>query len=238
MIFGAALPPAPKIIVLDPGHGGEDPGTENKALGLSEKVLTLDVAERTKKLLEAAGYKVVLTRTRDVSLSPNKTIDLALRPDFANREHADLFISIHFNAATKDTRGTEVFSYAPRAQRSTDSWGLRVDDAVNEEAAANRLDHWNTVLAAALHRSLLKTLKTEDRGKKIAHWAVLRTLSCPGALVEPAIITNEADARRVATPAFRQQIAEGIAAGVQSYVAALDELRPKPQAASAVSLPK
>ena len=224
--LGAELPPAPKIIVIDPGHGGEDPGTENRALGLTEKILTLDVAQRLKKLLETAGFKVVLTRTRDVALSPNKILDLALRADFANREHADLFVSIHFNAATKDTRGTEVFSYAPRTQRSTDSWGTHVDDSVVEEAAANRLDHWNTLLAASLHRGLLKTLKTEDRGKKIAHWAVLRTLACPGALVEPAIITNEAEARRVAVPAFRQQIAEGLATGIQNYLATLEALRP------------
>jgi N-acetylmuramoyl-L-alanine amidase len=224
--IGAAVPAAPKIIVLDPGHGGEDPGAENKALGLTEKVLTLDIAQRAKKLLEAAGFQVGLTRTRDVSLSPNKAIDLALRADFANREKADLFVSIHFNAAAKDTRGTEVFSYAPRAQRSTDSWGTRVDDADSEIAPANRLDHWNTVLAGALHGSLLKKLKTEDRGKKIAHWAVLRTLACPGALVEPAIISNDAEGRRVATPAFRQQIAEGLVAGIRDYVATLDALRP------------
>ena len=229
--LGATVPAPPKIIVLDPGHGGEDPGTENKALGLTEKILTLDVAERMKKLLEAAGFKVVLTRTRDASLSANKMVDLAMRPDFANREKADLFVSIHFNAAPGNTRGTEVFTYAPRAQRSTDSWGLRVDDAIGEEAPGNRFDHWNTVLSGALHRSMLKSLKTEDRGKKIAHWAVLRTLACPGVLVEPAIITNEAEARRVATPAFRQQIAESLVAGIRDYVSSLDALRPPPSPA-------
>lgn len=236
--FAAAVPAAPKIIVLDPGHGGEDPGTENRALGLTEKVLTLDVAVRLKKLLEAAGYKVVLTRSKDAPLSPNKTLDLALRPNFANRAHADLFVSIHFNAAAKDTQGTEVFSFAPRTQRSTDSWGQRVDDAEPDEAPANKFDHWNTVLAAALHRGLLRALKTEDRGKKIAHLAVLRTLECPGVLVEPAIISNDAEAKRVAMPWFRQQIAEGLAAGIKTYVATLDALRSKPQAAPAVSSSK
>ena len=233
--LGVELPPAPKIIVIDPGHGGEDPGTENKALGLTEKILTLDVAQRLKKVLEAAGFKVVLTRSRDVAFSPVKTVDLALRADFANREHADLFVSIHFNAAAKDTRGTEVFSYAPRTQRSTDSWGAHVDDSVADDAAANRLDHWNAAFAAALDRGLLQALKTEDRGKKIAHWAVLRTLACPGALVEPAIITNDAEAHRVAVPAFRQKIAEGIAAGIINYADLLDALRPKPSPSPAGS---
>jgi N-acetylmuramoyl-L-alanine amidase len=236
----AAVLPAPKIIVLDPGHGGEDPGTENKALGLKEKTLTLDVAQRLKKLLETAGYKVVMTRNGDVSLSANKIVDLALRPDFANREHADLFVSIHFNAATKDTRGTEVFTYAPRGQHATDWWGqLSHDDSALESSdqPVNRFDHWSAALAGAMHHRMLQTLKTEDRGKKIAHWAVLKTLKCPGVLVEPAIITNDADARRVAVPAFRQQIAEALAAGVRDYAATLDSLRPKPQPVPATAAP-
>ena len=235
-----APPPAPKIIVLDPGHGGDDPGAENKALGLKEKFLTLDVAQRLKNLLEAAGYKIVLTRSGDEALSGNKAVDLALRPNLANREQADLFVGIHFNAAAKDTRGTEVFTYTPKAQHATDWWGqLEHGDAALEtgEQPVNRFDPWSAALAAALHRQLLQTLKTEDRGKKIAHWAVLKTLNCPGVLVEPAIITNNADARRVATPAFRQQIAEALAAGVRDYAATLDTLRPPPQPAAATAAP-
>ena len=230
--FGATLPAPARIIVLDPGHGGDDPGTENKAFGLREKILTLDVAQRSKKILEAAGFKVLLTRNADEALAANKMLDLALRPDFARRERADLFVSIHFNASAKDTRGTEVFTFAPRQQSSTDSWGMRQDDSETDEAPGNQFDHWNVVLAGAMHRNLLQTLKTEDRGKKIAHWAVLRTLTCPGVLVEPAIITNESDARRVATPEFRQQIAEALAAGVRQYVATLDSLRANPASAS------
>lgn len=238
--LAGVLPPAPKIIVLDPGHGGDDPGTENKSLGLQEKALTLDVALRLKKLLEAAGYQVVLTRLGDTALAGNKAVDLALRPDFANRAHADLFVSIHFNAATKDTRGTEVFTYAPRGQHATDWWGqLSHEDAALEttEQPVNRFDPWSAALAGALHRRMLQTLRTEDRGKKIAHWAVLKTLKCPGVLVEPAIITNDVDARRVAVPAFRQQIAEALAAGIRDYAATLDSLRPNPQPSPALAAP-
>ncbi|MSU23547.1 MAG: N-acetylmuramoyl-L-alanine amidase [Opitutus sp.] len=228
--FGGVVPPPPKIIALDPGHGGRDDGTENKELGLKEKTLTLDVSLRLKKLLEAAGYRVVLTRTEDRELSPRKEIDLALRASFANRERADLFVSIHFNAATKDTQGTEVFTYAPRMQHATDWWGqLTRDDPDLEtgEQPANRFDSWNVALAAALHRQLLQTLQTEDRGKKIAHWAVLKTLNCPGVLVEPAILSNAAEARRAARPEFRQQVAEALAAGIRDYAATLDSLRPR-----------
>ena len=228
--FGGAVPPPPKIIALDLGHGGRDDGTENKNLGLKEKTLTLDVSLRLKKLLEAAGYKVVLTRADDRELAPKKEIDLALRASFANRERADLLVSLHFNAATKDTQGTEVFTYAPRTQHATDWWGqlTRSDPDLEMDAQpANRFDHWNVALAAALHRQMLQTLKTEDRGKKIAHWAVLKTLNCPGVLVEPVIITNEAEARRAARPEFRQQIAESLAAGIRDYAAILDSLRPR-----------
>ncbi len=238
--LGAVLPPPSKIIVIDPGHGGEDPGAENKAFGLREKTLTLDVALRLKKLLEAAGFQAVMTREGDTALSGNKVIDLSLRPNLANRAHADLFISIHFNAAAKDTRGTEVFTYAPRAQHAADWWGqLSHQDSALEttEQPVNRFDRWSSALAGALHRRMLQTLKTEDRGKKIAHWAVLKTLNCPGVLVEPAIITNDSDARRVAVPAFRQQIAEALAAGVMDYAATLDSLRPKTQPAAATAVP-
>ena len=235
--LGVTLPPAPKLIVIDPGHGGKDDGTENKTLGLKEKSLTLDVGLRLRTLLEAAGYKIVMTRTDDRELASKKEVDLALRADVANREHADLFVSIHFNSATKDTRGTEVFSLAPRTQRSTDSWSTHENDSAPDDLPGNRFDHWNAVLTAAIHRELLQALKTEDRGKKIAHWAVLRTIECPGVLVEPAIISNEGEARRVATVAFRQQIAEALAAGIRDYATTLDSLRPKPQPASATVAP-
>src|SRR5581483_1184616 len=91
-------PPAPRVIVIDPGHGGDDPGMENKRLGLQEKTLTLDVSLRLQKLLEAAGYRVVLTRTDARALSPDKKKDLMLRTAAANRAGADLLVSVHFNS--------------------------------------------------------------------------------------------------------------------------------------------
>ncbi len=241
--FGVALPAAPKIIVLDPGHGGVDPGTENKPLGLQEKIPALDVALRLRKLLETAGYKVVMTRTTDAPLSPVKSVDLERRPVLANRERADLFVSIHFNAvdsAAQSTRGTEIYTYAPRNQHATEWWsGLKKDDPdlLTEEQPANRFDHWNAVLAGVMHRELLQTLKTEDRGKKIKHLAVLKTLNCPGVLVEPAYVSNDVEGRRLLTPEFRQKIAEALAAGIRDYAAILDSLRPKPQPAAATMAP-
>ena len=227
--FGVALPAPPKIIAIDPGHGGKDEGAENKKLGLKEKNATLDVALRLKKLLEAVGYQVVLTRTDDRELAERKDVDLPLRAEIANQAHADLFVSIHFNSLPNDakTSGSEIYTFSPQSQRSSNSWGNGKDDSEPAASPVNRFDHWNVVLAQAVHRNVLSTLKTFDRGKKINQLGALRRLECPGVLVESAFLSNDTEARRVAQPAFRQQIAEAIAAGVRDYAATLDLLRPK-----------
>lgn len=228
--YAVEAPHAPKIIVLDPGHGGGDAGTDNKKLGLYEKILTLDVALRLEKLLAADGYTVVLTRTTDKQFSAEKKVDLPMRAEIANRAHADLFISIHFNSAPINTRGTEVYTYAPAAQHSTAWWSeLKKDehDLESDPAPVNRFDHWSVVFAQAIHGELLRNLQTEDRGKKIAHWAVLKPLDCPGVLVEPAILSNDGEAKRVAEPEFRQKIAAALAAGVREYAATVEALRAK-----------
>jgi N-acetylmuramoyl-L-alanine amidase len=228
-----APPARPRIIAIDPGHGGTDHGTENPRLHLMEKTFTLEVGFRLKKLLEAQGYQVVMTRTNDSRMSNDPKNDLPLRGVYANVRHADLFISIHFNSAAPDThtRGTEVFSFAPRTQRSSDSWQTHEDDSEPnprhpDPSPANRNDGWNVRFAHAVHGELLRALHTEDRGEKLAHLAVLRPLNCPGILVESAFLSNDAEAQRVASPAFQQQIAEAMAAGIRDYAVELDSLRP------------
>jgi N-acetylmuramoyl-L-alanine amidase len=236
-------PRTPRIIAIDPGHGGIDPGKENHRLGLQEKVLTLDVALRLRKLLEAGGFQVVMTRTTDRPPATTKEADLPRRPEIANLAHADLFISIHFNAgppADTRTHGTTVFTFVPFYQRSSDSWSGGVGDNAepNKEypnpSPANRNDVWSVVLAHAVHRELLGALHTGDLGERLAHYMVLRALNCPGILVESAYLSNDAEAERVATPAFRQQIAEALAAGIHAYAAEIDSLRPPGPATPAV----
>jgi N-acetylmuramoyl-L-alanine amidase len=202
---------------------------QNLRLGLKEKTFTLDVAFRLKKLLEQDGYKVVMTRVTDRQLAPGKEADLRMRDELANLAHADLFISIHFNATPPPdvkTHGTEVFTFPAAFQRSTDSWSSHLDDAEQFTSPANRNDDWNVVFAHAMHQELLRSLATEDRGEKIAHWGVLRALNCPGILIESAFLTNDAEARRVEDPAFRQRIAEAMLAGIRAYSAELDALSP------------
>lgn len=213
--------PSLRVIAIDPGHGGVDNGTQNARLGLQEKTLTLDVAVRLGRILRAEGYKVVFTRETDTK------VELPIRAATANTYGADLFISIHFNSLPRDTKtnGVEVFTFAPAGVRSTDAWSGKVDDTENDPAPVNKHDHWCSVAAYALHREMLGTLKTFDRGKKIAHFGVLRGLNCPGVLVEAGFLSSDTEARKISTHEYRQQIAESIASGIRSYASTLSALR-------------
>ena len=173
---------------------------------------------------------MVLTRRDDRQLAPKKEADLQQRAIIANSAGADLFVSIHFNSLFPNTRvgGTEVYVFTRPGQRSDTSWGIgQADDTESDSSPVNRHDAWTSVLAHALHRETIAGLKTADRGHKTKHMAVLRGLTCPGVLVESLFLSNEAEARRAATPAYRQQIAAAMAAGIRSYAATLESVRPK-----------
>ena len=225
---------APRSIVLDPGHGGSDPGKENKLVGLNEKTCTLDVALRLKKILEARGWSVWLTRTDDHELSPIKKKDLQLRDDLANRNRADLFLSIHFNSVEKNPErviGTETYTMSPQFMFSAAD--AKKDDMTDTAFPGNRLDFANLLFGEQIHRAMIGGLKTPDRGFKRGRLAVLRFVECPAALVECAYLSNNGEARRVATPEYRQKIAEAIASGIQGYAGALAATRPEQPAAAA-----
>ena len=229
----AALLPAtvPRLIVLDPGHGGIDPGNENKLVGVNEKTFTLDVAVRLKKLLEAQGWRVLLTRSDDHELSRVKTADLQMRDDLANRNKADLFLSIHFNAVSEKAErvtGVETYTLAPQFVVSTSE--DKKDKMTDVPYPGNRFDNANLLFGEQLQRGLISVLKAPDRGYKRARFGMLRMLDCPGALVECAYLSNNAEARRVATPEYRQKIAQALATGLQNYSATLEALHPKPAA--------
>ncbi len=214
---GVAPLPPPRTVVLDPGHGGKDTGTS-----VNEKIYALDVARRAKALLDAAGYRVILTRENDVF------IDLPQRAAIANVNRADVFVSLHFNALPRDSRtsGVEVFSFAPQFQRSANAWSaIRRSDAETFASPVNRFDHFSVILASAVHRRFLDDLKSYDRGKKLAHWGVLRPLNCPGILVECGFLTSEVEARLIASPSHRQRIAQAVAEGIIDYASLLARTR-------------
>lgn len=209
-----------KTIVLDAGHGGRDPGMENKRLNLQEKTLALDVVRRIEKILTNEGYRVILTRKDD------RFIELGERPAVATRARADVFVSVHFNAVESNVEkvsGTETYIMTPQFQRSAADNSRGPSDGIANPGNEN--DHWNSVLGYHLHRSLVNQLKTSDRGLKRGRLAVLRLSTCPAVLVEAGFVTNTAEARKIATAAYRQQIAEAVAAGVKQYAAAVERSR-------------
>jgi N-acetylmuramoyl-L-alanine amidase len=210
-----------KTIVIDAGHGGSDPGNRNSRLKLNEKTFTLDVARRLERLLKSQGFKVVMTRKSD------RAVDLDRRAEIANKARADLFISIHFNAFSRSTvAGAETYVMTPRNQRSSPQ-AERDDQMVRTKYPANEHDRWNSLLGYQIHRALVTGLDAADRGFKRFRYSVLRSVDCPAVLVEAAFLSNDAEGRRVATPAYRQRIAESIARGVQQHAVLRQRAKPR-----------
>lgn len=209
-------PDRPRLIAIDAGHGGKDVGTQNRQLKLNEKTFTIDVARRLKLALEKLGFKTLLIRPAD------NYVSLESRPALANRAGADLFVSVHFNALANDSRvsGIETYSFTPAGQRSTAAHLRRSSD--NKSHPGNKKDHWNTLLSAFVHRSLIEELGANDRGMKRARFIVLRDIGSPAVLVEGGFLSHPAEAQKIATPAYREQIAQAIAGGVQRYAELLE----------------
>lgn len=203
-------PPELKTIVIDVGHGGKDSGARNDAYGLKEKSLTLDVAKRLRQLLRRAGYEVILTRERDVF------IPLERRPEIANRAHADLFISLHFNAATNTgAAGFETFALTPQYQASSKYAKPAPGD--HTRYRGNDQDPWNTLLGYHMQRGMIQRLGGPDRGLKRARFLVLKHLECPGVLVELGFISNPGSARQIRSSHFRQTLARSLFDGILAY---------------------
>ena len=169
--------PKLKKIVLDPGHGGKDPGCANKKLGMVEKEMTLDLARRLKESLEKKGYQVMLTRDSD------RFVENSNRSKFANNLDADLFLALHFNSVTSTSvQGIETYAFTPMGQPSTARSQLSKSD--KRTSPANRYDPWNALAGFYVQRQLIRTMRGVDRGLKRARFSMLSGLNCPGLLVE------------------------------------------------------
>ena len=195
--FGAAESPRPgtdgKLIVLDPGHGGSDPGAQNTALGLREKDLTLDIALRLRTILVAQGWTVRMTRETDTDVfGPNASDkdELQARCDVANNAGARMFVSIHINSFTDSgLEGTTTYYFKPQ----------------------------DLALATAIHDRLNAVLGTRDDGVRKNNFYVIHHTTMPAALVETAFLSNPGDAARLQSPAFLQHAAQAIADGIDQY---------------------
>ena len=196
---------AVRRIIIDPGHGGFDRGAAGKSI--IEKKLVLQIAKRTADILKRCGYTCILTRRGDYLVPLNQ------RPLFANRSKGDLFISLHCNAS-KDTRaaGIETYCLTPAGASSTNHQKVSGTAFPGNAFNAN-----NFLLAYEIQRSMLLRTKGQDRGVRRSRFAVLRNLAMPGVLLEMGFITNAAEERKLATPAYQEQIARAIAVGIISY---------------------
>ena len=193
-------------IVLDAGHGGHDNGAPS-SFGL-EKTYALDVAFRTRALLQAAGLNVVLTRTSDVF------VPLEERVRIANQYRNALFISVHFNSGGAGT-GLETYTLAPRGVPSMMADGPRISDL--DPLPGHVCDSQNMALATATHAALVVRSQMHDRGIKRARFVVIRDINIPGVLIEGGFMSNSNDARMIASATYRQTMAACIVQAVQNY---------------------
>jgi N-acetylmuramoyl-L-alanine amidase len=196
----------PKLIVIDPGHGGGDTGTAHN--GLVEKDLTLDIAQRLRSLLVTQGWTVKMTRETDIDPVSSENIAkmhsdgkpnaddrayLQTRCDVANNLNARLFISIHINSApSTSAHGTTLYWYKPQ----------------------------DAPFAQAIERSLIPLAGTQDDGTRHEAFYVVRHTTMPAVLIETAFVTNLGDVALLRQPSFLQNVAQGIANGVKAYAGA------------------
>jgi N-acetylmuramoyl-L-alanine amidase len=198
-----------RTIVLDAGHGGKDPG--HQAGARQEKRYTLLLAQQLRTKLQAAGYRVVLTRSRDAFM------ELPERAAAANRAKADLFVSLHFNAAgstDRTARGIEVFCLTPNGAASTHAPRSQVS---NDVLPGHRSGARNILLAYQVQKALVQKLGLNDRGVKHARFAVLRDLTMPGILIEGGFMSVPEEMRQIADPRFRDRLAAAIVEGLRQY---------------------
>jgi N-acetylmuramoyl-L-alanine amidase len=223
-------------VVLDAGHGGDDHGAEGPG-GLREKDLVLDVARRLRTRLEHDGLHVLLTRDADVY------VPLAERTAIANKSGADLFVSVHANAATAHSaRGIETFFVALEAsdeaarklaERENAAFHEKVEPAPDDalasilgDLAANDQMRESDEFARLAHQELVGISPgVPSRGVKQAPFVVLMGVQMPAALVEIGFITNPEDERAMTTGDRRDQIADAIERAVRAFAERYDARR-------------
>lgn len=184
-----------KTIVLDPGHGGGDPGTVGVG-PTAEAENVLAIAWELKGMLEKAGANVIMTRQSNVnpaqgtSFSGQQNGQLAARVATANRSQGDIYLSIHNDwNENSNVQGTSVYYYKTQ----------------------------DLALAESLQKSLVKQLKTVDLGVRQGNLYVLRNTRIPAALVEVGFLSNPQEAKLLSKSTYRLEVARGLLAGINDY---------------------
>ena len=222
----ATADPKPPLVVLDPGHGGSNPGAKGAVDGLHEKQLTLAIANLVAERLRAKGIAVQLTRTAD------RTLTLRQRVAFANAATADLFVSIHANASpTRTQRGYETYVLTPKGV-DIDARALRADTVTPRPgvapATALVLDdvergaaQWEAADLAARVQHSLKDRRGDDgdRGVRQDAQHVLLGATMPAVLVEVGFIDHPIEGKQLAEASVQRQLADAIAEAILDQVA-------------------
>jgi N-acetylmuramoyl-L-alanine amidase len=217
------------LIVIDPGHGGEDTGAKGPG-GVLEKEVTLQIAKKVAEALRDKGFQVVLTRDEDVF------IPLGERTALANRKGADLFISIHANAAKrKQASGSETYFLSrakndeARAVATLENASLRFEkpdfdteggedlDFILLDMVQNEYLKESQDLAALIQDNLEKHLPIPNRGVDQAGFYVLNKAYMPAVLVETAFISNANEAKLLKKDSFQDKIAQAITQAVGKF---------------------
>ncbi len=234
-LYPPTTPPAAfaiKTIVIDPGHGGKDPGARSRS-GLKEKNIALDISKRLKKLLETRlKKKVIMTRNRDVFISLKK------RTEIANKSKADLFISVHINASTsRKLKGIEVYLLG----RPSDKRAMALAARENAETHKGVIDFGKMILNDlerdftkkaslelahftnnALKKNLISKYPTKALGVKRAPFYVLNHTEMPAILAEISFLSNRKEEKRLRSSKYRQEAAEALLKGIQGYIRSVE----------------
>ena len=213
-------PFAIETIVIDPGHGGKDPGAISRS-GIKEKDVNLKVSKYLKEELERKGFNVILTRSTDVYLT------LGQRVEIAKKHNADLFLSIHANAnRSRSVNGVEIYYLTPTRLKSRErATQLAKDDDFGIKPFNAKVILWDMVLtknqglSVELSRALyfaFKNLGFKIKPLRKAPFYVLRFAYVPSVLVEMGYLTNSYEEKMLKKTYYQKQIAEAIALGVSS----------------------
>lgn len=183
-----------QVIVLDPGHGGHDAGTQSISKPrYQEKSLNLVTAKFVRSFLQQLGYQVLMTREDDTFIALDK------RAEFANENKPALFVSIHYNSApSAEAEGVEVFFYQSKENKERTQKSKR--------------------LAQIVLKNILEQTKAKSRGVKAGNYAVIRETNMPAVLIEGGFVTNEAELQNLKDPTYLKRIAWGIAQGIDDYL--------------------
>jgi len=209
-----------KVIVIDAGHGGNDPGAIGPS-GVKEKDIVLGIAIRTAYYLrKEPGVKVYVTRKND------KFISLKKRAVFANNHDADLFVSIHCNASpNRSARGTRTYIYSRIASSKEAAAAAKLENKkvgmfefLLNDLKKSAFEYLSIEAAGNIQHSLIKHLKLRWQPTERAPFYVLANTNMPSVLVEAAFISNPREEKKLNSSEFRAKVARGVADGIIEYL--------------------